>query len=647
MSAQTNSRLAKIKFILIFLSVLLVFILGVLGFQETTGEDFSFFGAVYSTFCLFLVGNADPVPGSTFLLIAQYLAAILFGLGVFSLVFDQVHNVYVITKIRFTYRDHIVVFSLNTVGQKIATELLKKGHKVVVVEPDKENSFLYQIKKSGGLVVYGNGGDGETISDAGLASAKTCIIAGDTDQENMEIANEILSYRQTKEIEGSLKILLHVSDNNNINILKDYLDIHNQDEDYDLETFNVWQLAARKIYDLYPPHQYIKVEQEDGAAIAIVGYTQAAEEFILENIILSHYPEMINLKIYLLDKDADICLSQFNFKYPFYADFVDIIPVKLLNGSFYANFTWSKKDIEKLSKVKIVYMFGDSDAELLTSAASLRQFFYNQTQSVSQVPLILCLPEDAGITELLDSNRDPKTNSSNVFSKKLNIQTFHLVSDTCTSETLLEHTELIDKLSKLINYYYSIKYEFYSELKMHWNIESAKDLVDRLDTALLQMSEDDGKINERTIQRFVIRYLSDHTAVHYNSLSSRLSVDKRWNILTQRKKDSNRYAARQLALKFSALKRIGCDPLNNENITRFYGRLAPMEHKRWSAEKMVFNYKYGALPADKNERYILKDILKIHDQLIPYEKLTETEKEKDLNLFLLLPLLSRVSERTD
>ena len=57
---------------------------------------------------------------------------------------------------------------------------------------------------------------------------------------------------------------------------------------------------------------------------------------------------------------------------------------------------------------------------------------------------------------------------------------------------------------------------------------------------------------------------------------------------------------------------------------------------------MVFNYKYGPLVSDKADRYVLKDVLKIHDQLIPYEKLTEIEKEKDLNLFLLLPLLSRI-----
>jgi hypothetical protein len=642
MGSQSNSKLEKIKFVLIFLSVLLVFVLGILGFKETTGKDFNFFAAIYSTICMFLMGNADPVPGSTFLLIAQYLAAILFGLGLFSLVFDQVHHAYVIVKIRFTYRGHIIVFSLNEIGHKLVKELLEKGHKVVIIEPDKENNFIYQIKELGGLIITGNGSDGNVINDAGVALAKTCIICGNSDQENMEIANQVLFFRQKKEAQDSLKILLHISDNNNINVLKDYLDIHNQDENYDLETFNVSQMAARLIYDLYPPHEFLNPDKDEENSIAVIGYNQAAEEFLLENIILSHYPELTNLKVYLIDKDADTHFNEFNYKYPFHSEFIDLNPVKLLNGSFYANFAWSKKDIEKLSKVKVVYMFGNSDSELLTSSASFRQFLYNQTQSISQIPIILCLPEDAGITELLDANRDTKTNASFVFSKRLNIQLFHLITDTCTTRNLLEQTELIDKLSKIINYYYSMKYEFSYELKDHWKVENADMLVNDLEALLHEMTENDEKISEGTIQKRLIKNLSEKTGIHYNSLYSRLSVEKRWNILTHRKKDSNRYAARQLALKFSSLKRIGCDPLTIENIKRFYARLAPMEHKRWSAEKMVFNYKYGPLLTDKAERYVLKDVLKIHDQLISYEKLTEVEKEKDLNLFLLLPLLSKI-----
>ena len=217
-----------------------------------------------------------------------------------------------------------------------------------------------------------------------------------------------------------------------------------------------------------------------------------------------------------------------------------------------------------------------------------------------------------------------------------------MITDTCTIRNLLEQTEQIDTLSKIINYYYSMKYEFSYELKEHWKVQNADLLVNELESSLHEMSESNDKISERTIQKRVIMLLSKKTGINYNSLYSKLSVEKRWNILTHRKKDSNRYAARQLSSKFSSLKRIGCDPLTVENITHFYARLAPMEHKRWSAEKMVFNYKYGPLVSDKADRYVLKDVLKIHDQLIPYEKLTEIEKEKDLNLFLLLPLLSRI-----
>ena len=99
MSSKSNFRLEKIKFVLIFLTALLVFVYGILGFKEITGDDFNIFGPIYSTIILFLLGTPDPIPGSTFLLIAKSFALILFGFGALSLVFDWVLNVFVIAKI--------------------------------------------------------------------------------------------------------------------------------------------------------------------------------------------------------------------------------------------------------------------------------------------------------------------------------------------------------------------------------------------------------------------------------------------------------------------------------------------------------------------------------------------------------------------
>ena len=61
MSSKSNDRLEKIKFVLIFLTALLVFVLGILGFKEKTGDAFIIFGAIYSTICLILYYKYGPL----------------------------------------------------------------------------------------------------------------------------------------------------------------------------------------------------------------------------------------------------------------------------------------------------------------------------------------------------------------------------------------------------------------------------------------------------------------------------------------------------------------------------------------------------------------------------------------------------------
>jgi hypothetical protein len=54
----------------------------------------------------------------------------------------------------------------------------------------------------------------------------------------------------------------------------------------------------------------------------------------------------------------------------------------------------------------------------------------------------------------------------------------------------------------------------------------------------------------------------------------------------------------------------------------------------------VLNYRYGVLPKERIAKENAKERLKIHDQLVPYEKLSDFERQKDLNIFLLMPLLN-------
>lgn len=643
MSAGHSSG-PKIKPIYIIILIVVVFALSIYGHHHHLGKDFNIWGVIYATILYFFMHHVSPIPEGLAIGLAQYLALFLVLAGIFSFVYKNIYKAFLLASIKRNYEGHVVVFSLSKLGKNIAQELIKNGYKVIAVETHADNHYVDSLQKKGVIVFTEAAADKKMFGYVNLAKAATCILADEDDNVNIALASKITSYRKDNGNGDVLKIMVHVQHNDNVDILKDYFDINNEDEHYDLETFNVNQMAAARIYDSYPLHEYLAEGDKDSEkALVIIGYTATAEKFLVENIVLSHYPELENVKIYLVDEHAESRFHEFEFKYPFFREFVDIIPVKLRNATFFANFSWSKEVIEKLSRAKAVYVFGDNDSALINTATSFRQFLYTQTRSVTSVPILVCLPEDTGVLDLLNATRSEDAGVSRTFSANLNINYFRLISDTCTTQALIEHKALTDRQAKLIHYFYTIKYGFADTLQQKMKVTNAEQVTTKLPDIMLALPEQHSKVNEEMIEQAILSQISQQTSVATDILKRHLSIDKVWNQLSSRKKDSNRYVARHVPSKIFALKRIGCWPLNKENILRYYPRLAPLEHKRWGAEKMVFNFKYGPFPENKEEKYLLKEVLKIHDQIIPYDRLTEEEKQKDLNIFLMLPLLNALN----
>lgn len=148
-----------------------------------------------------------------------------------------------------TYRNHIVIFRLNHIGKTLALELLKKKYKVIVVESDEYNPYIESIKQHGGIVFTEKPSEVKTFEMAAVNQSKICILTSNRDELNIEIAGSLANYLLTnskKEKSDPHKILVHINNAANDSILKDYFDIHNQDDHYDLETFNVYESAAKK-----------------------------------------------------------------------------------------------------------------------------------------------------------------------------------------------------------------------------------------------------------------------------------------------------------------------------------------------------------------------------------------------------------------
>lgn len=631
-----------------------VFIFAILGFRADLGEKFNFWGVLFTIFNYFIMNDADPVEvsGNPFLLIAKYLAAVLVGYGLFSLSFRFLRRLFFSYRIRFSFSDHIIIFSLDPIAKSIAEQLLAAGYKVVIVENDEENPTIEEVEEMGGIIITASPFEKKTLDMIGLSKARICILAHTEDITNIQIADKISSYAYQFHINEDrrghdvLKIFMHIDEFENIDVIKDYFDINNADEHYDLHAFSINQLAAQKVYDAYAPHQYFTQYGGDECSIAIIGCNKTTEFFLLENIILSHYAGKKPLKIYLVDKDVETFYHDFHYQYPFCDEYVELIPVKLLNANFFANFAWSKSHIEKLAEVNAAYFFGESDSVVMSTAAAFRQFIYSQTLAISQAPLIITLPEDSGIYNFLNENDMHKDEVENMFKTSLNMHYVRRQSDTFSGKSLIEEAEMTDSLSRVINFYYSIGYEFGYLLKEEFKVNDASNLIPELVAFIEQYPLQHAVVTEAALENDFITFLSVKTGIGKQALLRHCTIKKRWNLLNNRKKDSNRYAARNLSVKQYMMQQIGCWPVNREQILKFYPALASIEHKRWSAEKMVFNFKYGPFPADKKERSVLKEVLKIHDQLIPYDKLTEGEKEKDLNLFLLMPLLFALKQHS-
>ncbi|MEM6299928.1 MAG: hypothetical protein AAF740_14665, partial [Bacteroidota bacterium] len=127
-----------------------------------------------------------------------------------------------------------------------------------------------------------------------------------------------------------------------------------------------------------------------------------------------------------------------------------------------------------------------------------------------------------------------------------------------------------------------------------------------------------------------------------NEWQGKLGIQARWQSLPGLKQLSNRYVARHLNVKIDFLSKIGYADCRKEDIIPFFHALAPVEHDRWTSEKLAYKFRFGPFPKDRTVKNLLKDTLKIHDQIIPYEELTQEMEDKDFNMFLLIPVMQRM-----
>jgi voltage-gated potassium channel Kch len=655
--------------IIIFLIAVLIFVLGFYGYYNsmyatyeqallkdpTLKFDFDEMGAFYAIISMFLMESIDnPVIPNWQLALAKYLAALLLGYGIFITIYRYVYSTWVNFKIKNFYSEHTVVLGLGNIGYKIALEMLKADKKVVIIDNNPHNEHLVAVQAYGGLAIIGSALEKDDLIRAGIEKASYCIVSTGHDEINLEAAHILSQMNQQGRMKGHLKVHVNINDWYNVNFLKDYLDLYTKTENFDIDSFDTDLSAAQMIFDTYSPvakvtytqvisqetSKMIGVTSSDNA-IAVVGFNSAAENFIVECIILTHVPGLRNLKVILIDIDVKNAVKQLRLKFPFIDEYIDLIPYEMEDENFQSPIFESEKFVDYLKILSHAYFFGNHDAYLMGLANRFRQLLYATIDDMNVAELIVCLPEKSKIMSIIDPNPEDKTKEHlfDTLQKGFNIHVVNQITDTCTKAKLIDDVGIVLELAKMVNYFYAAKYEFEWLLPENdRKTYQALGLGDILEKIFLAKRFTSPQPTDE-LQDAILGEMAKALNKDKKDLLKTFGIHVKWNQLSDIKQDSNRYVARHLDVKINFLSRMGHTDFTKDVIESYLKVFAPIEHKRWNSEKQAFKFRYGKFPKDKKQRNLLKEMLKIHDQIIPYDALDKEMEDKDLNMFLLIPVM--------
>ncbi|MBK9982780.1 MAG: hypothetical protein IPP15_10210 [Saprospiraceae bacterium] len=129
------------------------------------------------------------------------------------------------------------------------------------------------------------------------------------------------------------------------------------------------------------------------------------------------------------------------------------------------------------------------------------------------------------------------------------------------------------------------------------------------------------------------------------------SMQAEWDKLKDAQKDSNRLPARHLHIKLRFVKAELSDIESGEELNfddieeQLWDKIARMEHNRWNAEKSINGFVLIDKVNDRNLGVFLKDNLKCHWDLLPFDNLDHETQEYDKYTFRMAPMIAQLNHK--
>lgn len=576
--------LQKHRFRLFLWIFITSFILYIVGFKN------NLFLAIYNSAALFALDVRVPVKEvvhwwQNLIYVLGSLAGLYTALSIIELfIKDKIKKDLIRETIEIG--KHIIVIGLGESNKVyIESELKNDDVKLIIVEQNKNNSYIEHYQEKVGIVVA-DASDKSTLKNLNIEDTKHIVVSTGSDMTNLEIAIQLLSMK------NDIKLFVHIEDRNLRHFHKDNGVLSGKN----IKVYSYHEEAARELFDVYDIDGIGTevISSNMPYAMAVVGNTSLALEVIAQACIMGQLPNENKLAIYCVDNN-----------------------INYFRESLELHFS----EIGQVPNVELKYIELDFNT---------KAFYSDELWNTEMTNIILCLEDDqknldiaSNLTNLtfIDSVVDHEI-KTNILIAMFN--GYQLSENIKQNSDMFNHLYVFGRISDINDKKYIIAGE-----------------RDRQAVATDFIYENIGP-NLINYENYEYGYYA-YSDKQYDKSSFLKTNDEKWLNLSYFRKESNRAVADQMKmkLKYMGLKIMKSDDdvrslfntnkkLFDRHIKDYRIKLAKMEHNRWN----TFHYLNGFNAIEfvsKKEKKKMKNVheaKKVHMCLIEFDEFKN--KLKDL-----------------
>ena len=579
-SAYHHDKSSRQQWLVVVGLAVLSLILGVIGFMQVgphPAESPNLLDAIYNSMCLFRMHcdySARPMPWE--LQIARFLAPLVLGATVLKGFIYAAHS----HRHAFMHRSqsgHVVICGLGQKGLTLARDYRRKQRWVVIIEKDSQNELLSLCEHENIYYIIGDAAEAAVLEEARVEHAREVIVVTPDDETNLRIAMQLCGLVKKGGF-GAPECFVHLE---NIQ-LRDSLQKHFEREKKDgclVRFFDVYDSEARRVLaELLLDGKGISKEDKTSVHMAILGFGRMGRSLALRAAQTGHFANGEKLRISILDR-VDTPYQRFLFHYPALDRPADK-PDAICDLQFHQGIVESLETRKLIKNWALepdtllhIFICIDDNTHALEVAFRLQEALVDRPNC----KLYVRVKRRESLAAIFDGTQAV---DANLPAAGPRIVPFGMVEDTCREESFKNPKD--ERVAKAIH------------------------------------------------QRFVDKRIAGSKRRPENDPALR-----DWEELSDDIRSSNYQQADHIAIKMRA---IGCEVVEAADprpaVERFTHNeqniLAPLEHTRWNAERLLAGWRYGT-PSDKARR--------INENITGWEFLDDSVKKYDYEAIEDIPLI--------